>query len=41
MRKFYEEEFAYILTTFLLVPETVKQAALEAYHNFVPQPKAA
>lgn len=36
-----EEEFAYILTTFPLVPEAVKQAALEAYHNFAFIPKAA
>lgn len=36
-----EEEFAYILTTFPLVPETVKQAALEAYCTFAPQPTDA
>ncbi|MEG5049022.1 MULTISPECIES: Eco57I restriction-modification methylase domain-containing protein [unclassified Microcoleus] len=29
-----EAEFAYILTTFPIVPETVKQAALEAYRTF-------
>ncbi len=29
-----EAEFAYILTTFPIVPETVKQAALAAYHTF-------
>ncbi|MBF2007522.1 MAG: hypothetical protein IGS49_19205 [Chlorogloeopsis fritschii C42_A2020_084] len=29
-----EEEFAYILTTFPLVPEQVKQDALEAYRTF-------
>ncbi|MFQ4146738.1 hypothetical protein [Chlorogloeopsis sp. ULAP02] len=28
------EEFAYILTTFPLVPEQVKQDALEAYRTF-------
>lgn len=36
-----EEEFAYILTTFPLVPEAVKQAALEAYHNFAFVPQVA
>lgn len=36
-----EEEFAYILTTFPLVSDSVKQAALEAYYNFVPQSMAA
>ena len=30
-----EAEFAYILTTFPIVPETVKQAALEAYRTFL------
>ncbi len=31
-----EDEFAYILTTFPIVPDTVKQAALAAYkvHQF-------
>lgn len=33
-----EEEFTYILTTFPLVSETVKQAALEAYRVLAPQP---
>lgn len=33
-----EEEFAYILTTFPLVAEPVKQAAIEAYRAFAPQP---
>jgi len=33
-----EEEFAYILTTFPLAPEAVKQAALEAYRTFAPTP---
>ncbi|PSB46520.1 ATP-binding protein [Cyanosarcina cf. burmensis CCALA 770] len=36
-----EDEFTYILTTFPLVPETVKQAALEAYRSFAPQPTDA
>ncbi|MBW4619535.1 MAG: putative DNA binding domain-containing protein [Cyanosarcina radialis HA8281-LM2] len=36
-----EEEFTYILTTFPLVSETVKQAALEAYRALVPQPTDA
>jgi hypothetical protein len=31
-----EDEFSYILTTFPIVNETVKEAALEAYRNFVP-----
>jgi predicted HTH transcriptional regulator len=31
-----EEEFAYILTTFPLVPQAVKDAALEAYRKFAP-----
>lgn len=31
-----EDEFAYILTTFPIVSETVKQAALEAYRTFTP-----
>jgi hypothetical protein len=31
-----EEEFAHILTTFPIVPEPVKQAALEAYKTFKP-----
>ncbi|HLO48669.1 MAG TPA: RNA-binding domain-containing protein [Nostocaceae cyanobacterium] len=31
-----EEEFAYILTTFPVVPEPVKQAALDAYKTFKP-----
>ncbi|HEY9809199.1 MAG TPA: hypothetical protein V6D13_07650 [Halomicronema sp.] len=29
-----EEEFAHILTTFPIVPEPIKQAALEAYKTF-------
>ncbi len=33
-----EEEFAYILTTFPLVADPVKQAALKAYRTFAPQP---
>jgi hypothetical protein len=32
-----EEEFTYILATFPLVSETVKQAALEAYRTLAPQ----
>jgi len=32
-----EAEFAYILTTFPIVPETVKQAALAAYGTFAPK----
>jgi Putative DNA-binding domain len=32
-----EAEFAYILTTFSIVPEAVKQAALAAYHTFAPK----
>jgi len=32
-----EAEFAYILTTFPSVPETVKQAALAAYRTFAPK----
>lgn len=32
-----KDEFAYILTTFPLVPETVKQAALAAYHALTLQ----
>ncbi|MEA5603154.1 Eco57I restriction-modification methylase domain-containing protein [Nostoc sp. UHCC 0252] len=31
-----EDEFSYILTTFPIVNATVKEAALEAYRNFVP-----
>ncbi|MDH6104983.1 putative DNA binding domain-containing protein [Anabaenopsis tanganyikae CS-531] len=31
-----EAEFSYILTTFPIVPEPVKQAALEAYRTFAP-----
>lgn len=31
-----EDEFAYILTTFPIVSETVKQAAVEAYRTFTP-----
>lgn len=31
-----EEEFKYILTTFPIVPEETKQAALKAYQNFTP-----
>ena len=30
-----DAEFAYILTTFPIVPEAVKQAALEAYRTFL------
>ncbi|MEG5016069.1 MULTISPECIES: Eco57I restriction-modification methylase domain-containing protein [unclassified Microcoleus] len=33
-----EAEFAYILTTFPIVPEAVKQAALAAYHTFAASP---
>jgi len=33
-----EEEFSYILTTFPIVTDTVKQATLEAYRTFAPQP---
>jgi hypothetical protein len=33
-----EEEFAYILTTFPLVEQSVKDAALEAYRKFAPKP---
>ncbi|NMG09440.1 DNA methyltransferase [Brasilonema sp. UFV-L1] len=36
-----EEEFAYILSTFPIVPDIVKEAALEAYRTFAPQPIAA
>jgi hypothetical protein len=36
-----EEEFAYILTTFPLVPETVKQAVIEAYRTLAPKPEDA
>jgi len=36
-----EEEFAYILTTFPLVADTVKQAALEVYRTFAPEPTKA
>ncbi|MEG4250697.1 Eco57I restriction-modification methylase domain-containing protein [Microcoleus sp. Pol10D4] len=32
-----DAEFAYILTTFPIVPETVKQAALAAYRTFAPK----
>ncbi|MEG4169985.1 MULTISPECIES: Eco57I restriction-modification methylase domain-containing protein [unclassified Microcoleus] len=32
-----EAEFAYILTTFPIVPEAVKQAALAAYRTFAPK----
>ena len=32
-----EEEFAYILTTFPLVEQSVKDAALEAYRDFAPK----
>ncbi|MBD2411379.1 ATP-binding protein [Nostoc calcicola FACHB-389] len=31
-----EDEFSYILTTFPIVNATVKEAALEAYRNFIP-----
>ena len=31
-----EDEFAYILTTFPIVSDTVKQAALAAYRTFAP-----
>ncbi|MCC5647060.1 hypothetical protein LC607_29930 [Nostoc sp. CHAB 5824] len=30
-----EDEFSYILTTFLIVNPTVKEAALSAYRNFI------
>lgn len=33
-----EEEFAYILTTFPIVEQSVKDAALEAYREFAPKP---
>ena len=33
-----EEEFAYILTTFPLVDQSVKDAALQAYREFAPKP---
>ena len=33
-----EQEFAYILTTFPLVDESVKTAALAAFNHFAPQP---
>jgi len=33
-----EEEFAHILTTFPLVEQSVKDAALEAYREFAPKP---
>ncbi|WP_414528442.1 Eco57I restriction-modification methylase domain-containing protein [Nodularia chucula] len=33
---FTEEEFSYILTTFPIVPEFIKQSALEAYRTFTP-----
>ncbi len=33
-----EAEFAHILTTFPIVPEAVKQAALAAYRTFAPKP---
>jgi hypothetical protein len=33
-----EEEFHYILTTFPLVPESIKEATLEAYRTFVGKP---
>ncbi|WP_341525891.1 hypothetical protein WKK05_25415 [Nostoc sp. UHCC 0302] len=36
-----EDEFSYILTTFPIVNETVKEAALEAYCNFVPMFEAS
>jgi hypothetical protein len=33
-----ETEFTHILSTFPIVPEPVKQAALEAYRAFIPLP---
>jgi len=33
-----EQEFAYILTTFPLVAQSVKDAALQAYRDFAPKP---
>ena len=33
-----EEEFVHILSTFPVVPQAVKDAALEAYRQFAPQP---
>lgn len=33
-----EEEFAHILSTFPVVPQAVKDAALEAYRQFAPKP---
>jgi len=33
-----EEEFAYVLTTFPLVDQSVKDAALDAYREFAPKP---
>ncbi|MGI9166204.1 MAG: Eco57I restriction-modification methylase domain-containing protein [Pyrinomonadaceae bacterium] len=33
-----EKEFAYILTTFPIVEQSVKDAALEAYRQFAPKP---
>ena len=32
-----EAEFTHILSTFPIVPDEVKQAALEEYHNFIPK----
>ncbi len=34
-----EEEFTYILSTFPIVPQSVKTATLEAYHLFAPTPQ--
>ena len=36
-----EDEFAYILTTFLLVAQPIKDAALRAYKDFAPKPGGA
>src|SRR5439155_18732932 len=33
-----EEEFIHILSTFPLVEQSVKDAALDAYHEFAPKP---
>jgi hypothetical protein len=35
-----EEEFAYIMTTFPLLDQSVKEAALDAYRRFAPDPAA-
>ena len=36
-----EDEFAYILTTFPIVSDTVKQSALAAYRTFAPMSEDA